>query len=407
MKNKAMFHTGLTVGQRGPDVYMLRELAKSDPTAFTHKIERLTAEGHLSLAKIKDLRALYASLADIQVPVQMEFVDGVKRSIMASAFPILTGSTIVAAINAAYNQIETIGQDLVEDIEDAKKITTIAALHNLDKNIAEVKDGDEFPEISSTEESVEIRHKQNGRRLSITANMISENQVADIVQRVNALGVISSDWIEEQTLERVTDHYGSAASPAEPYAYRPGGTGTQLYNHTANYPGTRAPSGTRIRNNGFADDSDLDAARTVLAAMVNNRGKRIAIPWSEVQILCPNAILAAVSKVFNSEYVPGVINEKSNYGPVGRWYLSPDRVKSSPKVDDLSTTAWYLGAFKRQFRRKWKLRMEYVTLGMDTESYLKSRIAFQARIAWDVEVGAVDYVYVVQNLTATTAPADE
>jgi len=82
-------------------------------------------------------------------------------------------------------------------------------------------------------------------------------------------------------------------------------------------------------------------------------------------------------------------------------------VVSSPKLDDYSTSAWYLGMFPRQFRRKWKLRAEYVTLGQDTESYLRSRIAFQMRVAWDCEIGAVDYVYVVQCLSGTTAPADE
>jgi len=76
-------------------------------------------------------------------------------------------------------------------------------------------------------------------------------------------------------------------------------------------------------------------------------------------------------------------------------------------MDDLSTSAWYVGAFKRQFKRKWKLRFEYVTLGQDTQAYLNSRIAFQARIAWDVEIGSTDYVFCVQSLSGTTAPVNE
>jgi hypothetical protein len=104
--------------------------------------------------------------------------------------------------------------------------------------------------------------------------------------------------------------------------------------------------------------------------------------------------------------VPGVENEVSNWGPRGKWRITPERVISSPKLDDLSASAWYYGAPKRQFVRKWKLRMEYVTLGANTEEYLKRRVAFQARIAWDVEVGARDYVYWVQSLAATTFPKD-
>ena len=68
-----------------------------------------------------------------------------------------------------------------------------------------------------------------------------------------------------------------------------------------------------------------------------------------------------------------------------------------------------LGAFMRQFVRKWKLRPEAIVLPGTADgaaqSFLDARIGYQARIAWDMEVGAIDYVYVVQSLAATTAPS--
>jgi len=401
-----LFRSNISGGGRNLSIYDLRLLARNEPADFVRKIETGAAEGKLRLADLHDLRALFQGLADIQVPVTME-VAGTQRAITASAFPILTGTLAIAAINDAYNAVETIGEELVEEIEDNKKVTSIASVEALDKNVDEVKETADFPEIGTAEEKVEIRHKRNGRKLTISAEAVEENEIADIVSRINKLGEIASEWVEEQTLERVTDHYGSKASAAEPYVYRPNGTGTALYSATANTPGTRAPSGTRIENNALVDDSDLDALRIRLAAMKNARGKRISIPWSQVKILVPYALLGTASKIFNSELVPGVENEVSNYGPRGKFYLPPERIISSPKLDDLSASAWYGGAFQKQFRRKWKLRFEYVTLGMDTQAYLNSRIAFQARIAWDVEIGAVDYVYVVQSLSATTAPADE
>lgn len=407
MKKRQLLSTGIQFGNRGPDLQALRDLAKGDPGAFMRKVEAQVAEGKITLQSLSRLDALHAALADVQVPVTMQFGNVGERSVMTSAFPILTGTTIVAAINARYEQVPTIGEMLVQEIEDNKKVTTIASVHNLDKNIEEVKETDNFPEIGATEESVEIRHKRNGRRLTISAETIEENNLADIVERVNALAEIASDWVEEQTLKRVTDYDGSKNSAAEPYVYRPNGTGTSLFSASANTPGTRAPSGTEVQSNALEDETDLAAARTVLAAMLNNRGTRIAIPWSEVMLLVPDALVGTAAKILNSEYVPGVENELSNWGPRGRFNIPGDRFVSSPKLDDLSNSAWYLGAFRRQYRRKWKLRFEYVTLGMDTQAYLNSRIAFQARIAWDCEVGAVDYVYVVRNLSGTTAPADE
>jgi len=401
------FNTGIRYGNNpGPDVYALREAAKADPKGFMQKVDELVQDKTITVNKIRNWPALYMALADVKVPVTMD-IAGAQRAVMASAFPVLTGTTIVAAIQAAYDAVPTVGEMLVTEMDDNNKVSTVASIHSLDKNIEDVPEGEDFPEVGAAEETVEIRHKRNGRKLTITSEMIEENQMANIVMRVNALGEIASDWVEEQTLKRVTDHNGSASTPAEPYAYRPLGTGTQLYNSTANYPGTRAPSGTRVTSNALVDDSDLEAARNVLTAMKNNRGTRIGIMWSEIKLLVPDALVGTASKIFNSEYVPGVENEQSNFGPRGRWHLPPERIVSSPKLDDLSASAWYLGAFQKQFMRKWKLRFEYVTLGMDTQAYLDARIAFQARIAWDCEVGALDYVYCVQNLSASTAPYDE
>jgi hypothetical protein len=405
MNKKKMFTSGIHFGQ-GPDIYAMRELAKSEPVEFIRKIEGLVEGGHITLSKLRNLTALYGALADVQVPVTMP-IAGTMRTVMASAFPILTGTTVVKAINDSYAAVPTIGELLVQELDDNKKITTVAAIHTLDNNVEEVKEKDDFPEIGTDEESVQIRERRNGRRLTITAEMIERNELPDIVSRVDALGEIAAEHIEELTLKRVTDYHGSKATPAEPYAYRPEGTGTALYSASANTPGTRAPLGTRIDSNALVDYTDIDAFRIRQASMKNARGTRIMIPWSEVIILVPYALIGPALKVFSSEYTPGVENEYNPYGPRGKFFLPPERILTSTKMDDLSSGAWYGGAFRRQFRRKWALRMEYVTLGTDTESYLRSRIAFQARIAWNCEVGAVDYVYVIQNLAAATAPADE
>lgn len=384
----------------------LRALAQTDPVNFVHKIQQGADDGHVRLDKLKDLRTLYKGLADVEVPVQA-MVNDVLRTITTQAFPVLVGTATIAQVNDAYMAVETIGQELVTEFDDSKKVTTIAALHTLDKDQDEVKEKDDFPEIGVDEEKVEIRHRKNGRKITFSAESILENQLADIVERTNALGEISAEHIEEQTLKRVTDYDGSQATPAEPYVYRPAGTGTALFSATANTPGTRAPSGNRINTNPFVDESDLENARVRHATMLNARGKRITIPKSMIQILMPDALIGRVSKVLNSEYVPGVYNEISNWGPRGRWNIPEGRVLSSPKLDDLSASAWYYGAFKKQFKRKWKMRFEYVTLGENTQAYLNSQIAFQARLAWDVEIGATDYIFVIQSLSATTAPADE
>lgn len=402
MSKKQHFTSGISFGAKSVDFDALEHLALTEPDTFMARTQELIDKGEISWEKVRDLRGLFNALIDAPVTTHVKVIDK-ERAIQTSAFPLLCGSLTVAALNAAYDAVPTIGQELVRDISDDKKITVMANVYALDNNIDRVNEGDDFPEIGAGEDHVEIRHKRNGRRLSITAETLEENNVADLVNRINALGDIAANMVEEQTIRRVYDVDGSKTSATEPYAYRPNGVGTTLYSASANTPGVQAPSGTQVNNNALVDETDLDAARAVLAAMKDKMGKRISIPLSRCKLVVPDALVGTAQKILNSEYVPGVENEVSNWGPRGSY--RPTLV-SSPKIDDVSTTCWMLGDFQRQFVRKWKLQMEYVTLSNDTESFLKSRIAFQARIAWDVEIGATDYVYVVRNLASTTAPGD-
>lgn len=400
MAKKKPLISNVTVGRRGEmDLGGLRNLARSNPETFVSRAQDLIAQGKFSWGQVRNLPGLFNALWDVEVRSYVN-VAGSQRAVQSSAFPLLAGGLSVAQINQAYEEVPAVGDELVTDFEDNKKISSIAAIHSLDKDTDEVKEGDPFPEISAGEEKAEIRNRRNGRRLSITAETIEENDVADIVNRCNALGQIAGTWIEELTLDRVTDRYRSATSSAtDPAVYRPDGSATALYSSTANTPGARAPSGNRVTNNPLVDLDSLESAREVLAAMLNNMGKRIAIPMSRCQLLVPDALAGVMFRILNSNLEPGVENQVNNWGPSGQYRPQP---VSTPKLDDISTSAWYLGNFKEQFKRKWKLRFEYVTMSGDTQKFLDTRIAFQARIAWDMEVGATDYVYVVQNLSGTT-----
>uniref|UniRef100_A0A6M3IP04 Capsid protein n=1 Tax=viral metagenome TaxID=1070528 RepID=A0A6M3IP04_9ZZZZ len=382
---------------------------KNGPAIFQEKFNAGIDSGKLRAADIKDWKTLYSMCGDKRVNVEMPDAAGNMRAITTPMFPVLTGQLLVAAMNDRFadDKMETIGQKLVTDFEDNKKITTIADIHDVDKNVEEVKEGDDFPEIGTSEESVQIGHKRNGRVVKITAEAIEENDANDIVTRINTLPEVAEDIIEELTLKRVTDYYGSRSGSTGPYVYKPDGTGTAIYSATANTPGTRAPSGTRKNSNAFVNATDLDAADLVLRVMLNGSGKKMFIPQSRIQVVVPYQVLRNALTVLASPLLPGSVNEHNNWGKEGRFFILPENIISSPKLDDLSTSAWYYGDFKRQYRRKWKLRMEFVSLGMETQAYLSSRIAAQFRVAFDCEIGAVDYNRVVQNLSATTAPYDE
>ena len=405
-RRRSPFRSNIRVGA-SLDTEVLQRLATDHPEAFVKRVQAMidgrtpSGERKLSWSSIRSLQRMFDALWDVKVPVEVELPTGGTRAIEASAFPIFSGLLTIAGMQDGYDEVPNIGDKLVREMEDNKRVSIVAGLKHTDVNMDEVPPEVDFPEIGAGEKAYHIRSRRNGRRISIRAEMIEENDIAGIVSRVNALGAFAADYIEELTLARVTDLYGSKGTPSEPYVLRPDGTGTALYSATANTPGVQAPLGTRVNTNVLADETDLAGARRLLAAMLNDRQKRMHIPMSQCQLLVPDALVETASKILNSELKPGSVNEYNAWGPGGQW--RPELL-SSPKLDDLSTTTWYLGNFPKQFKRKWKLRFEYMTLGQDTQAFLMSRIAFQARIAWDCEVGATDYVWVVQNLAATTAP---
>jgi len=406
MATKRKLIQGVQIGGAGMDLAALRALAKGAPAEFVARTQKLIDSGEISFATARKLDLLYAALRDVEVKVTMPDELGIQRAITTSAFPILLGGMVVKAVNDGYEQYPTIGDQLVEDLEDSAAVTVIAALRGMDKKADEVKEGDDFPEISASDEKFEIGEKRNGRTLRITAETIERNQIGDIVRRVNALSRIANVSVEKQTLLRVCDVYGSGTSAAAPYVYRPNGSGASLFSASANTPGTRAPSGTRIQNNALADETDLTAMRTRILTLRDEFGEPLPLNWNEAILLHPETLGEIVNKIKSSELIPGTTssNAVNPFGPRGR-YAGWTPLGSGMLDAHMDTTSWYFGWPKRQFVRKWALRYELVTLGMDTQAYLNSRIAFQARIAWNCEVGATDYVYWIQSLSGTTAPS--
>lgn len=402
-KKKRALVSNVTVGEPGLDMQALRSVAQNDPMAFVTKIQEIIAEDHMTWNDVRDIKKMFKCLYGVSVPATVELVDGVTQAINADAFALLAGNITIAGFQEGLDSYPSVSQDLVTEMDDNKKISVVASIISHDNNKDGVPEGQDYPLIGASDESYVIHHKRNGRRFEITAETIEEANTSKVIDQANALNEISGEETEEQSLRRICDVDGSGSSPAAPYALEREGGVASLFTTTANNPTTRTPLGTRIENNGLTDATNLDASREQLAGNKNSRGNPVIIPANEMIILGPEALRSTYSRIRGSRMTPGIEGELNPWGPEGEFQ---PRGIFTPWLDTFSTSAWYMGWFRKQYRRKWKLRFEYVTLSNDTESFLRKRIAFQARIGWDMEVGATSPgEYVVQNLQATTPPS--
>jgi hypothetical protein len=372
--------------------------------AFMEALNRAAEEGHLSWDRVghmMDLRQLDGIL--IPALVADDARPGQFRTVLTGALPALISQLNIAVVNEAYAELPSIDDQLVTDFDDPKALSFYALIlaGNVDND--QVEENGEFPEIGVSEEVYEIHHRKNGRKIKFSRELFAENNIAEVKRRLVKLAQISRELLRKQSLRRVYDFYGSAGTPVQPYVLRRKGTaGASLYSTTANTPGTRAPLGTRIENNPLVSITNLEAARQRLNAMTNERGEKFDQPMASNILLVPDAVLPTALTILGSLMTPGVMNEKNPWGPQGEFR---PKLLSSPVLDQLSTTAWHLGDFKRQFRRKWKQRPTFVELeSAGQQAYLDRDVVYQARLSWDMEVGAEDYTAVVQSIAAATPP---
>ncbi len=394
--------TGLRIGNKGLNVPALRSAATDDPVSFFEKMENLIHEKGYRMKDIENLTGMFDALSGVPVPVHFDSPGGYERTIIGDAFALFIGNLAIAQIVEDPDETAYISDQLVTEMDDPHDITIVAGVDAHDVDVDEVKETERFPEIGASDESYVIHSKKNGRTLSISADMIRKNNVAGAVDKINKLQQIGRTAVEELTIKKVIDLDGSGSTPAAPYVLEREGAVAALYTTSSDSPTVKTPDGTRLTNRALVDYTDLDAAREHLNGYRNDLEKRVNIPMSKMTLFTPDALVGTASHVLNSIMIPGEVNTKNNWGPEGMWRPT---LLSTPRLDDYSTNAWYLGDFKGQFRRKWSQRWKYVTLGNTTESYLTNDIAFQARFSWVCDIGAVSSNRVVQCLGGTTQPA--
>lgn len=377
----------------------LRDMAKAHPEQFMARFEDLVASGKITLRELGSIKALFRALLDVEVKSRVDVL-GEVREITTAAFPLAMGALMVAALNDAYAAVPTIGDELVTDMDSNKKFTHVAKLHHEVHGKVDVKEADEYPLISAGESFHVIGSKRRGFRWKLTQETLDEDDVGVIAMFLSEAGEYAAELNEEQLLDRVSDRYGSAATPIEPYVYRPNGSGTAFFKVTADETNPQRPTGSRKASNALTSATQLEALRQILVAQLNTRGRRIDPRLnSEGILLVPDALAGIASTLTRSEYTPGNPNEVNPWGPRG---LYQPRLLSSVKLDDISTGEFYMGTPKRVFVRKWKLRVETLSVSRDPLEFLRTRCAYEGRVGWDMEIGAKDLVGWVQSIPGAT-----
>jgi len=359
----------------------LRALLSNDEGDFDRRTQQLLREKKITPQQLS-LQGMYRGLGRVPAKQWINDVDGSKRAITTTAFAILTGNTVVAAIRDAYEAVPRIGEKLTMPFASNAQTDTIVGVLT-EATIKKIAEGKEYEEAGAVEEYVTVGHQKQGGIIRVTDEMIRFDQTGQFLMKLNTLAVDAAEAIEQLIVDRVTD----AKTASGEYVYRPSGTATALYSTTAR---TRGTNGVAV--NALVDTTDLDNARALLAGMKRHNGKPVLVAPNVM--LVPDALLATAVKILGSELIPGTENELNPWGTRGRWR---PMLLSSPFMDLNSTSTWFLGDPQKQFKKKEVLGMETTTMGAGSAEMFTHDIVFMAKVRFDTEVFCDDYVHFVQS----------
>lgn len=339
------------------------------------KVKRSAAIKEFNSRYMKLLEEKKISFGDVSFAA---LYDGLVRSqdleeaIDSSAFPMLTSLVVTNRVMAGYNSIP----DLVD------KLTTTVQADGGDvlshgfgpmSSLYEVKEREEYKELSFGETEIRVKTAKHGGLISITQEAIDKDKTGAILAEANKIGERAKRFRNRQVLRAVADldanvYAGAALFPTD--------------NSRGNYI---SGATTTVSDTGWA------LADGALGAMTDSDGEPIDVQSEKPILMVPRALKTTAIKLQTAEY-----------GQFGTGNLDPNMAKDQFEVvvNPYMTSAleWLYGIFKAEFvyAEDWPIQT-FSRSGQSTEEGFYKDIVQVIKVRLKGGVGAVDTKFVIKS----------
>lgn len=265
-------------------------------------------------------------------------------------FQTVTGAVIARRVMDAYDQAAGIGDQLVTVERSSVRNERIPGFTAL-QGPREVKEGMPYEEASFGDKYVSTVESKKGRLLSITEEAVHFDQTNELLRRAARLGEATRQEREKTIVRGAVDADYNATTGTG--VYRPSGTLTSLYQDDADNLNVIGPDNPYSGFDAALPLADWTSLATPLkfhAVYVKDdrhtpeEGEPIA--WQPRILLVPKSLEIKALQIVNATLVPATSGGSAFGGNPLRGAFT---VLSSPHLDQISTTNWYLGDFPRQF----------------------------------------------------------
>lgn len=305
-------------------------------------------------------------------------------ALMTAAFHDITGVLLASKMIEGYNLPGYIGDMLLDRMPSKLQIERYAGFSALEQPL-EVPEGKPYKESGFMGKYATSEALKKGRLLNLTEEAIFFDRTGQLLKKAMDLGEKARLEREIVQINCVTDRFAAAGQ----FIFNPMGVGEALYRIAGT---ATSPTINQIAANALVDWTDVDNVMQIFAAMNDEQGDPIVVMPKIV--LVPSALYAVAKRVMTATEV--------RTGPTTGVELAiwnrpfSYQVLTSPLLDRISATDWYLGDFKKQFvwQEVWPLQILRTTL--PEEKHLRD-IVFSVKVRYFGGAAAIDDKYVVRS----------
>jgi len=300
---------------------------------------------------------------------QLVVEQGLEENLTSSAFPNISGEIISKVMVDAYEAFPKEADKLVRTVPSKLKVSRVAGWTALGA-VEKVLEKQNYPEVTPPDEKIQtIKNYKYGGILSLTKEDLFFDQTGELLDRARQIGEEGARYRQELIFAVACDVNTTSLSGAELYS---------------------AGNANLLTSNAVGTDG-WEAVDNALLAKLDEKSKPIWVKGDRPIMVVPTGLDKTALKLQNNEY-----------GPMGTANLDVNLARNkfdvvlNPYLTSSSTTWWY-GAFRRQFRWEevWPLEV-FMRVGQDTEEGFKADVVQQHKCSFYGGAGAVDTKYVYE-----------
>lgn len=272
-----------------------------------------------------------------------------------TGFPAASEKILSSQIIAGYDSVPMIGDQLVPNVNRPTSLREVIPGATTLDSPKPILAGEEYPTVGFGEKFVTfeeaVYQKKEGYEIQVTEEVVRFDRTNFLLDRARTLGRTISIERERRTIRAIMG-LGDDVSTTQQKVYFPAGVDTPLYAATTS--NLRTDSSALIGSNSkLADYTDLQEVLTVHATLIKDdriSGNTRPIIWTPRVLLVPISLQLVAGNIFSSQgqiYVTntGSAPEIRNIAPSPISAMFNNGLPmsySSPYVDEVSTTHWFL-----------------------------------------------------------------